>query len=119
INGNCPVVVGKQKQNGGWNIYEKSRKSTTKAKSLWTETDVISEQGTIELGALGMAGHFDHPKPLGLLRKIINLAAEDGDLILDFFAGSGTTGEAIYEIDATNGTHRKFILVQLPEHIES
>src|SRR5206468_2039304 len=45
-----PEVVAKQRRDGEWNIYQKSRKSTTKAKSLWTETDVISEQGTMVLG---------------------------------------------------------------------
>jgi len=44
-----PVIVAKQTREGKWNIYEKSRKSTTKVKSLWDETAVISEQGTVEL----------------------------------------------------------------------
>jgi adenine-specific DNA-methyltransferase len=115
LTGSCPVVVAKQKRDGEWNIYEKSRKSTTKAKSIWTETDVISEQGTVELGQLGLAGYFDHPKPVGLLKKCIQVCAGDDGIILDFFAGSGTTGHAILELNEHDAGNRRFILVQLPE----
>ena len=59
---------------GRWlECLEKSRKSTTKAKSLWTDSEVISEQGTIELGALGLSEYFDHPKPTALVRKCLQL----------------------------------------------
>src|SRR5579872_1593377 len=92
-----PVIVARQRRDGQWNIYEKSRKSTTKAKSLWTETDVISEQGTMEMGQLGLANCFDHPKPLGLVGKCIRIGAGPEDIVLDFFAGSGTTAHAVME----------------------
>jgi adenine-specific DNA-methyltransferase len=110
-----PDVVARQTRDGKWNIYEKSRKSTTKAKSLWTETDVISEQGTMELGELGLAGFFDHPKPLGLLTKCLQIGLGKDDIVLDFFAGSGTTAHAVHALNAKDAGHRKFILVQLPE----
>jgi adenine-specific DNA-methyltransferase len=113
--GSCPVVVAKQRRDGEWNIYEKSRKSTTKAKSLWTETEVISEQGTVELGELGMAEYFEHPKPLALIEKCIRVCAGPDDIILDFFAGSGTTAHAVLKLNREDGGHRKFILSQLPE----
>lgn len=113
-----PVVVAKQRRDGGWNIYEKSRKSTTKAKSLWTETEVISEQGTKELGELGLAEYFEHPKPLGLMKKCIRICLEPEDIVLDFFAGSGTTAHAVLDLNKRDGGNRKFILVQLPEPCE-
>ncbi len=118
LSGNCPVVVAKQRRDGQWNIYEKSRKSTTKAKSLWTETEVISEQGTVELGELGLAEYFDHPKPLALVQKCLRICTEPGDLVLDFFAGSATTAHAVFELNK-NEDARKFILIQLPEPYES
>jgi adenine-specific DNA-methyltransferase len=76
---------------------------------------MISEQGTIELGELGLASYFDHPKPVGLIKKALQIATEDGDLILDFFAGSGTTGQAVMELNKEESTNRHFVLVQLPE----
>jgi len=110
-----PVVLAKERRDGGWNVYERSRKSTTKAKSLWTETEVISEQGTVELGELGLAEYFEHPKPLGLVRKCLLIGSDDGDLILDFFAGSGTTGAAVLDLNKETNLNRRFILTQLPE----
>jgi adenine-specific DNA-methyltransferase len=115
LTGTCPVAVAKQKRDGGWNIYERSRKSTTKAKSLWTESEVISEQGTIELGELGLAEYFEHPKPVELLKKCIRIGANSTDLVLDFFAGSGTTAQAVFEVNSDAKSNLRFLLVQLPE----
>jgi adenine-specific DNA-methyltransferase len=115
LTGTCPVAVAKQKRDGGWNIYERSRKSTTKAKSLWTESGVISEQGTIELGELGLAEYFEHPKPVELLKKCIRIGANGTDLVLDFFAGSGTTAQAVFEVNSEAESNLRFLLVQLPE----
>ena len=110
-----PVVVARQKRDGDWNIYEKSRKSTTRAKSLWDETAVISEQGTMQLGELNLAGCFDHPKPVGLIQKALQIGATENDIILDFFAGSASTAQALMQQNAEDSGNRKYILVQLPE----
>lgn len=109
------VVVAKQRRDGEWNVYEKSRKSTTKAKSLWDETEVISEQGTVELGELGLGGIFDHPKPRGLVSKILRIATEADDLIFDFFAGSATTADALLRLNFEEVADRRLVLIQLPE----
>lgn len=109
------VVVAKQRRDGEWNVYEKSRKSTTKAKSLWDETEVISEQGTVELGDLGLGGLFDHPKPRGLLSKVLRIATEADDLVFDFFAGSATTADALVRLNFEEVADRRLVLIQLPE----
>ena len=57
-------------------------------------------------------------KPLKLIKRILQLGTNDGDLILDFFGGSGTTGQAIMELSAADGGNRKFILVQIPEEMD-
>lgn len=103
-------VVAKQRRDGGWNIYEKSRKATSKAKSIWDETDVRTEQGTIDLRELGMAGAFDHPKPVYLVKKIIEISTSKDSIVLDFMAGSGTTGQAVLEMNKKDGGNRRFIL---------
>ena len=61
---------------------------------------------------------FDFPKPVQLIKRIIGISSEENDLILDFFAGSGTTGQAVMELNAEDGGNRKFILVQLPEQTD-
>ena len=58
---------------------------------------------------------FENPKPSGLVKNILKAGCGDDDVILDFFAGSGTTGQAVMELNAEDGGNRKFILVQLPE----
>jgi adenine-specific DNA-methyltransferase len=112
------VVVAKQRRDGEWNIYEKSRKGTTKPKSIWDETEVISEQGTIQLGALGLAETFDHPKPIGLITKILRIASDDDDIVFDFFSGSSTTADAVLRLNVESQENRRFVLVQLPEPID-
>ncbi|MCU0770410.1 MAG: site-specific DNA-methyltransferase [Verrucomicrobia bacterium] len=61
---------------------------------------------------------FPNPKPSVLLKQLFDFLVRDDDLILDFFAGSGTTAQAVLELNAQDGGHRRFILVQLPEPTE-
>jgi len=58
---------------------------------------------------------FDNPKPTALLKKIFQISLNEEDLIVDFFAGSGTTAEALMRFNAENKGKRKFIVVQIPE----
>ena len=62
---------------------------------------------------------FDYPKPVKLIKRMINLYTNpnDNDIILDFFAVSGTTAHAVMELNAEDGVNRKFILVQIDEKI--
>ncbi len=59
--------------------------------------------------------YFDYPKSVELIKRMINLYCSNQDYILDFFAGSGTTAQAVLELNKEDGGSRKFILVQLPE----
>jgi adenine-specific DNA-methyltransferase len=63
---------------------------------------------------------FDHPKPVDLIAEFLKMTqSEDkNDIILDFFAGSGTTADAVMQFNAEDGGNRKYILVQLPEEID-
>ena len=58
---------------------------------------------------------YDTPKPTRLLRRIVEIGSTPDGIVLDFFAGSGTTGHAVLDINRQDGGSRKFILVQLPE----
>lgn len=60
---------------------------------------------------------FDTEKSVSLLSRIVGWLTRDDDIVMDFFAGSGTTGHAVYAVNAADGGHRKFILVQLDERI--
>lgn len=63
---------------------------------------------------------FSNPKPTRLLQRVlaIGTAAKDSDIVLDFFAGSGTTGHAVYSQNAIDGGNRRYVLVQLPEVLD-
>jgi adenine-specific DNA-methyltransferase len=61
---------------------------------------------------------FDYPKPVSLIKIFLLQISKDNDLILDFFAGSGTTADAVMQLNAEDGGNRKYILVQLPEKID-
>ncbi len=113
-----PVLVARKRRDGEWNVYEKSRKSTTKPKSIWLETGFINEQGTIELGRMDMGDAFDHPKPVAMLQRCVFMATQPNDIILDFFAGSGTTAHAVMAQNASDSSGRKYILVQLPQYLD-
>ncbi|GAA7349675.1 site-specific DNA-methyltransferase [Helicobacter pylori] len=61
---------------------------------------------------------FDNPKQMAFMQRIIGIATEKGDIILDFFAGSGTTAQAVMELNAEDKGNREFILVQIDEEIK-
>ncbi len=107
-------IVAKQKSDGNWNIYEKNRRDTTKAKSVWDETEMRTENGTRSFRELFSASYFDHPKSVDLVKRCIQIGSSDSDLVLDFFGGSGTIGQAVFELSKVNG-QRNFIIIQIPE----
>jgi adenine-specific DNA-methyltransferase len=74
--------------------------------------------GQEDMSSLGLERQFDTAKPVDLLRLLAAPATSPGDIVLDFFAGSGTTAHAVLDLNAQDGGNRKFILVQLPEPTE-
>ena len=63
---------------------------------------------------------FDFPKPHRYIAEIVaQIATQDGDLVLDSFAGSGTTGHAVLDLNKEDGVERRFILVEMDETISS
>lgn len=77
-----------------------------------------SRQGTNDLNKLGLRGIFDTPKPVGLVKQLIRFVVKgDDDIIMDFFAGSGTTAQAVYEVNSEDGYNCKYILIQKEEEI--
>ncbi len=58
---------------------------------------------------------MDFPKPIRLMKRIVHIASKKDSIILDFFSGSATTAHAVMKLNAEDGGHRKFIMVQLPE----
>lgn len=90
-----------------------------KGKPLSLLTFVFNQDGTKEMQELIGRGIFDFPKPTALIKYLLSLRineCDDQDFItLDFFSGSSTTAHAVMQLNAEDGGHRKFIMVQLPE----
>ena len=74
-----------------------------------------NQRASIEVENLFGKRFFDFPKPVSLLSTLITLGADTDSIILDFFSGSATTAHAVMQLNAEDGGHRKFIMVQLPE----
>ena len=109
-------LVSKKKNDGSYGIYEKYRKTTFKPKSIWDDNSFLNETGTIELRELGLENQFDFPKPKSLVKQCIALATSEGDIVLDSFAGSGTTAQAVLELNEESGIERNFILVEMENY---
>ena len=75
----------------------------------------MSQDGTKEITDLFEGKVFSFPKPSSLIKFLISIHTNSDDIILDFFSGSATTAHAVMQLNAEDGGHRKFIMVQLPE----
>lgn len=76
----------------------------------------VGRKETEEL--LNISNLMFYPKPIKLLKKLLKTATSIDSIILDFFSGSGTTADAVMQLNAEDGGNRKFIMVQLPEKID-
>jgi len=81
-------------------------------------TNIFTKDGTADVDRLFNARIFDFPKPVKLISDLVEQSSEHTDIILDFFAGSGTTGQAVIEQNVTDDGNRRYFLVQLPEQID-
>ncbi|SEN92492.1 adenine-specific DNA-methyltransferase [Pseudorhodobacter antarcticus] len=105
------ILIAKTTRSGEWRIFEKARKTTKAPKSIWDDTAFINEQGTVRLGALGFTD-FGFPKPVRLIQTVVQIGTNADDLVLDYFAGSGTTGEAVLAQCRDDEIQRRYILVE-------
>jgi adenine-specific DNA-methyltransferase len=105
---------------GRWKIFrlDYAEGARRKAVTVWTDPDVHSEKGQ-ELYQQIMGERFPHPpKALGLIQRIVDLGTREDSLVLDSFAGSGTTAQAVMSLNALDGGNRKFILVELEDYAD-
>lgn len=100
-------------------VFYEEKKDFGSVDNSWFSAERIgtATSGTKELMSLfDGASYFETPKPVSLLLKLIYLSnCSENDVILDFFSGSATTAHAVMKLNAEDGGHRKFIMVQLPE----
>ncbi|WQZ32600.1 site-specific DNA-methyltransferase [Helicobacter pylori] len=95
-------------------IFQKTRSSTTRAKSIFWDKSMITKKGTDEIKTLfNNSSVFDTPKPEALISRILEIATNENDLVLDFFAGSGTTCAVAHKMK------RRYIGIEQMDYIET
>lgn len=116
-----PKYMPSKKQ---WSVFEKDYlkdKTDIKPTSVWDFKDVNSERGTeIFIKYLGFTKEsFPNPKPVGTINRILKIATDKDSIILDSFAGSGTTAHAVLNLNKQDGGNRKFILVEMEDYADN
>lgn len=99
---------------------KKTYLANRKGKTMWTWWPNLevghTQEATKEISVLlNKTGIMDFPKPVRLMKRIVQIASNKDSLVLDFFSGSATTAHAVMQLNAEDGGNRKFIMVQLPE----
>ena len=92
---------------------------TSKPKSIWIGGEFSSDSGKRALKELLPGTTFDFPKSVELIRTCVLLGTSKNDIVMDFFAGSATTGQAVLAQNQIDGQNRRYLLVQLPEHLDA
>lgn len=103
-------LLARKGSDGVIRIFQKARSSTEMAKTTWTEVDVTTNRGTKESQALFGEHQFAFPKPEYLIAKIIEIASNENELVLDSFLGSGTTSAVAQKMN------RKYIGIEMGDH---
>lgn len=107
-----------------WSVFEKDyldEKDLVTPTTVWDFKDVNSERGTeMFTKFLGFQkSDFQNPKPVGTIERVLQIATNKDSIILDSFAGSGTTAQAVLKMNANDGGNRKFILIEMEEYAET
>lgn len=115
-------VEFEKRDNGTYIVYEKIRSTDPRFKpyrTFLTDTKTTADGSKEVKNLFSEKKIFDFPKPKDLLKHLIEIGSpNEDDLILDFFAGSGTTAQSVMEVNEDEGVNRVFICVQMPELTE-
>ena len=114
-------VKARKKRDGKFMIIQKNRSRSKRIRSILDDKGVRTERGSLRLKEIFDGEKpFDYPKSDILIKTLVEIGCgqDKEDLVLDFFAGSGTTGDAVMQLNAEDGGNRKFILAQLDEKIK-
>jgi adenine-specific DNA-methyltransferase len=116
-------VVEWLKAKNGWQVYVKQfydEEATKPPTTLWLHEEVgHNHEAVEEVKSLFQESVFSNPKPTRLIKRMLELGTDPGEesIVLDFFAGSGSTAHSVIELNQGDGASRKFICIQLPESV--
>lgn len=106
------LYIDKKFEEGTNQMVEKDEKLIFHTSDFMTNNDYSNPKGVSDLNAVdnNLKPKFNNPKPVELIKKLISFCPNKSSIILDFFAGSGTTGQAVLELNKEDGGNRKCIL---------
>ena len=110
-------IVG-YKVDNEFKIVQKMRNSAKLIRSFLYDGGYTSRKGTAEVEEIMGSKIFSFPKPVELIKLFLKSGSNEDSIVLDFFSGSGTTAQAVMELNNEDNGNRRFILVQLPEKID-
>lgn len=114
-----------QKDDGNWSVQFKQRlPKGKKPRSILVNDSLLNDSGTTSDGSndlLTLFGFhpFSNPKPIRLISDLVNIIVSENDIVLDFFAGSGSTANAIFQLNSLDNANRQFVSVQIEEIVQS
>lgn len=112
------------KKKSGWSVCYKNYLNVDNENNLIERaaphknliTEILNANAAATMKEIfGTNSFFNYSKPIGLINKVIEFTQCSNDIVMDFFSGSATTAHAVMQLNAKDGGHRKFIMVQLPE----
>ena len=119
VNNNIDSLCAVKGRDGLIRVFQKERKLTETAKTVWTDKKFNSIVGTREVKNIFEKASFDFPKPLSLIEQIIEIASNEDSIILDSFAGSATTAHAVLNLNKAYGGNRKFICIEMMDYADT
>lgn len=118
-------IVFEKDKNKKWKVRVKTYQKTTykdknieryyKLRSILENDFGLTRNGNEDINQINLKNYFSYPKPILLIKNLLKYFPNNNILVLDFFAGSGTTAQAVMELNKEDGGNRKYILVQFPE----
>jgi adenine-specific DNA-methyltransferase len=119
------LLVGRKTNLGKWRVFRKDylvgedgEDATTKPKTVWLDADLNMDLARKTVSEILGSNAFDFPKPVALIKRLIELVHPDA-LILDSFAGSGTTAQAVLAANSEDGGNRRFILCECMDYADT
>jgi len=111
-------VIGKE-ENLPTLSFGENKTAGSEIPTIWLEKSFYSVKGTTLINELFEKKEFNYPKPIDLITEIIRSISSPNDIILDSFAGSGTTAHAVLNLNKEDGGNRKFILIEMEDYAET
>ena len=120
------LLIGRKTNNGEWRVFRKDylladdgKEATTKPKTIWLDSDLNMDLARKTVNEILGKNAFDFPKPVGLIHRLLDLVSNPEALVLDSFAGSGTTAHSVLSANQKDGGNRKFILVECEDYADN